>query len=225
MSIASDPGSVPVDNGADDRSKPAKVADQATTAATDVASTATSGAKDVAGEAATQAKVVAGEAKRQVGNVVDQTRRELSQQAEQRTSQAAGGLRTLSDQVAALADGRPGDAGPLAGYLDDARTRVTTIADRLEEGGAQGLLDDVTDFARRRPVVFLAAAGAAGFLVGRLARAGRAVQQDSAATTPDPATFYSATASPSAPDVVADPFTELPPPTPVVDGPLVTTVP
>ncbi|MET0323600.1 MAG: hypothetical protein ABW219_00155 [Ilumatobacteraceae bacterium] len=225
MSITSDPGPTPIDNGADGRSKPAQVANQATSAAADVASTATSGAKDVAGEAATQAKVVAGEAKRQVGNVVDQTRRELTQQAEQRTSQAAGGLRTLSDQVAALADGRPGDAGPLAGYLDDARSRVSTIADRLDEGGAQGLLDDVTDFARRRPVVFLAAAGAAGFLVGRLARAGRAVQQDNADTTPSSETFYSATTSPSTPDALADPFAELPPPTPVVDGPLVTTVP
>ena len=162
MSIDGDPGSVPIDSGPDDRSKPAQVADRATSAAGDVASTATTGAKDVAGEAATQAKVVAGEAKRQVGNVVDQTRHELAQQAEQRTRQAAGGLRTLADQVAALAEGRPGDAGPLAGYLDDARVRVSTIADRLERA-AQGLLDDVTDFARRRPVVFLAAAGAAGF--------------------------------------------------------------
>ncbi|MET0911352.1 MAG: hypothetical protein ABWZ99_17945 [Ilumatobacteraceae bacterium] len=216
---------MPIDNGADDRSKPAQVADQATTAAADVASTATSSAKDVAGEAATQAKVVAGEAKRQIGNVVDQTRSELSQQAEQRTSQAVGGLRTLSDQVAALADGRPGDAGPLAGFLDEAKAKVSTFADRLDEGGPQGLLDDVTSFARRRPVVFLAAAGAAGFLVGRLARAGRAVHQDDTGTTPDPATFYSATSSPSTPDVLADPFAELPPPTPVVDGPLVTTVP
>ena len=224
MSIASDPGSIPIDTETDERSKTAQVADRATTAAGDVTSTATSGAKDVAGEAATQAKVVEGEAKRQVGNVVDQTRHELTQQADQRTRQAAGGLRTLSDQVAALADGRPGDAGPLAGYLDDARARVSTIADRLDEGGPQGLLDDVTDFARRRPVVFLAAAGVAGFVVGRLARAGRAVQQDQA-DTPDSATFYSATTSPSTPDVLADPYAELPPPTPVVDGPYVTTVP
>ena len=93
-------------------------------------------------------------------------------------------MRTLSDQVSALAEGRPDDAGPLAGYLDDAQVRVSSIADRLEQGGPQGLLDDVTAFARRRPIVFLAAAGAAGFLAGRLARAGHAVQQDDGATSP-----------------------------------------
>jgi ElaB/YqjD/DUF883 family membrane-anchored ribosome-binding protein len=218
MSIASDPGSIPVGSEPDDRSKAARVADRVTSAATDVASTATSGVQDVAAEAATQAKVVAGEAKRQFGNVVDQTRHELSQQADERTRQVAGGLRTLSDQVSALADGRPDDAGPLAGYLDDARARVTTIADRLEQGGPQGLLDDVTDFARRRPIVFLAAAGAAGFVVGRLARAGRAVRQD-ASSAPTPATTPNSASS--MPGAQADPF-ELSP-TPPVNGPTVTT--
>jgi hypothetical protein len=61
--------------------------------------------------------------------------------------------------------------------------------------------------------MFLAAAGAAGFVVGRLARAGRAVQQD-AAHSP-------ASSRPGS----ADPFAELPAPTLAVDGPLVTTVP
>jgi ElaB/YqjD/DUF883 family membrane-anchored ribosome-binding protein len=222
MTIDTDPGSIPVDTGPADRSKPAKVADTATTAASDVATTATSGAKDAASEAATQAKVVAGEAKRQVGHVVDQTRHELSQQADQRTRQAAGGLRTLSDQVSALADGRPGDAGPLAGYLDDARSRVSSLADRLEAGGPQGVLDDVTSFARRRPIVFLAAAGAAGFVVGRLARAGRAVQQDSSGTSGGPTAISPATTPPV---LFADDLGELPPPTPAVDGPYTTTVP
>jgi hypothetical protein len=178
MSVASDRDARQTNAETTDQSKTAKLADSATSAASDVASSATSGAKDVAGEAATQAKAVVGETKRQVSNVVDQTRHELTKQADERTRQAAGGLRTLSDQVSALTEGRPGDAGPLAGYLEDARARVTTFADRLDQGGPQGLLDDVTSFARRRPIAFLAATGAAGFLAGRLARAGRAVQHD-----------------------------------------------
>ena len=115
----------------DGQSRSAEVADTAATAASDVASTAAAGAKDAAGEVATQAKVVAGEAKRQIGTVVDQTRRELSQQADERTRQAAGGLRTLADQASALAEGRPEDAGPLAGYLGDAQGRVSAFAERL----------------------------------------------------------------------------------------------
>jgi ElaB/YqjD/DUF883 family membrane-anchored ribosome-binding protein len=219
MSIDRDPGSIPIDSETDVRSTPATGTDRATAVASDVASIATTGAKDVAGETATQAKVVVGETKRQVGNVVDQTRHELTQQADQRARQAADGLRTLSDQVSALAAGRPGDAGPLVGYLEDAKAKVSTIADRLDDGGPQGLLDDVTDFARRRPIVFLAAAGAAGFVVGRLARAGHAVQQDS---TTSPVNTSVTTSAPAAP-ALADPWAELPPPTPVVDGPLVTT--
>jgi len=187
-------------------------ADGSTTAASDVASNAATAAKDAAGEVATQAKVVAGEAKRQIGTVVDQTRRELSQQADERTRQAAGGLRTLADQAGALAEGRPGDAGPLAGYLGDVQGRVSAFADRLETNGPQGLLDDVTKFARRRPIVFLSVAVGAGFMIGRLARAGHAVQQDGTAAA-------SSTAAP------ASPAMELPAPTPLVDAPHVTTVP
>lgn len=180
--------------------------------AADTATTASDSAKDAAGEVAAQAKVVAGEARRQIGTVVDETRQALSQQADDRTIQAAGGLRTLADQVSALADGRPHDAGPLAGYLGDAQSRVSAFAERLETGGPQGLLDDVTDFARRRPIVFLAAAMGAGFVVGRLARAGRAAQQDDAAAPTSRVT----------PGAV--PTDELPPPAPMLDAPVGTAV-
>ena len=77
-------------------------------------------------------------------------------------------------------------------------------------GSASLLLDDVTNFARRRPIVFLAAAVGAGFMVGRLARAGRAIQQDG-------------TAAASAPTGLStSPAMELPAPVPVLDAPLVT---
>lgn len=192
--------------GSDGASKPAVVAHATTAAASDVAATAASGAKDVAGEAASQAKVVAGEARRQIETVVGQTRQELSKQADDRAQQAAGGLRTLADQARALADGRPADAGPLTGVLDEARMRATALADRLESGGPQGVVDDVTAFARRRPIVFLAAAVGAGFVAGRLARAGRAAVSDDA----------------EADDRAPTPSAELSPPlpAPILDAPL-----
>lgn len=215
MTNVGEAGTIPTGPTPDGQSKPAQVADSATSAASDVASTAAAGAKDAASEAATQAKVVAGEAKRQVGAVVDKTRQELSVQAEDRTRQAAGGLRTLADQVSALADGRPYEAGPLSGYLGDAQSKVTALADRLETGGPQGLIDDVTGFARRRPVVFLAAAIGAGFMAGRLAKAGRAAQQDSADQSYDYATGYTPPAMAYVP-----PSSELPPPAVIADPPL-----
>jgi hypothetical protein len=44
------------------------------------------------------------------------------------------------------------------------------VADYLADRGPEGLLSEVTDFARRRPAAFLATAAAAGFLVGRLGK-------------------------------------------------------
>ena len=145
----------PTENG----STSANVADATASGASDTASTAREGIKDVAGEAATQAKVVAGEAKRR--SATSSTRPVRSCRSRPTTAPARPpvGCARCRIRSTALADGRPGDAGPLAGYLDEAHARVSSIADRLDEGGPQGLLDDVTAFARRRPIVFLAAAG------------------------------------------------------------------
>lgn len=173
---------LPSPSGGDSDSKVAVVAQTARQEAGDVAGGAVDAGKDVAGQAATAAGAVASEAKGQVYELVHKTRHELMDQAETRGHQAAGGLRTLSEQLSALGDGRTNDAGPLPHYLEQVRTRASDLADRLEQGGPQGVLDDVTAFARRRPGLFLVGAVGAGFLVGRLIRSGAA----SGITEPSP---------------------------------------
>jgi hypothetical protein len=168
-----------------DQSTAGRVAETAKSEASNVASTAADGARDVAGEAGAQAKAVVGEAKQQLDRLVSQGRVELRQQAEQRNSQAVGQLRTLSEQLGALVHGRPEAAGPLADYASDLQYRVRRLAARMEQGGPQGVVDDITRFARRRPGAFLAGAAGVGFVVGRFARAGAASQQDD--TTPSSA--------------------------------------
>jgi len=184
MSEFGETSAVPTTASTDDGSTPTRVADAASSAAADTAATARDGVKDVAGETVTQAKAVAGEAHRQVSSLVEQAKTELSTQADDRTRQAAGGLRTLASQVDALANGRPDDSGPFAGLLNDAHGRMSSFAERLESAGPRGVAEDVSDFARRRPIVFLAAAVGTGFLVGRLARAGRAAVHDDAQSPP-----------------------------------------
>jgi hypothetical protein len=193
MSETTEIGVTPTPAPPDHASTAANVADAASSGAAEAAGAARDGAKEVANEAVTQAKVVAGEARQQVSSLVDQTRGELSKQADERTKQAAGGLRVLADQVDALANGRPAESGPLAGLLGEAHGRVSGLAERLESGGPRQLVDDVSTFARRRPIVFLAAAVGAGFVVGRLARAGRAAAQDGdeAGASPQSAAFPS----------------------------------
>jgi uncharacterized phage infection (PIP) family protein YhgE len=136
-----------------------------------VATTAAEGAKQVAGEATAQTKAVISQAKQQVDGLVTQTREEVRQQAEERSAQAADGLRRLSEQVAALAEGQPDNAGSLPRYLEEVQEHVLGLASRLEHGGPQGIVDDVSRFARRRPGLFLAGAVGAGFVVGRVVRA------------------------------------------------------
>ena len=177
-----------------DRSTSAQLSDAASNGVSETASAARDGVKDVADEAVNQAKVVAAEARQQVSSLVDQTKGELFKQADDRTKQAADGLRVLAGQVDALANGRPDESGPLAGLLTDAQDRVSAFAERLESGGPRGLAEDVSDFARRRPIVFLAAAASTGFLIGRLARAGRAAVQHDGAETPSVTTAPSLTA-------------------------------
>lgn len=135
-------------------------------------------ASKVTGDAADQAKAVAGEARQQVRNVVSQAGDELRHQAQAQNSRAASGLQTLSGQLSALAEGRTEESGPLAGYLDEAQTKVREIAQRLESGGPEGVVDDVTRFARRRPGLFLLGAIGVGFAVGRLVRSGASDAND-----------------------------------------------
>ena len=160
-------------------SAPRRVADAASSAAGDAASTAGDEAKRVVSEAKDQARSVVGEAKDQVSGLVQKTRDELRAQSTDRSRQAAGGLRTLSDQLQALTEGRPGDAGPLAGYVTAGRQQVASFASRLEDRGIEGVVDDVARFARRRPGVFLLAAAGTGFVIGRFVRSGVSVARDS----------------------------------------------
>ena len=133
-------------------------------------------AGDVAGEVGAQAKVVARDAKEQARRLVDQGRQHLDDEARARSRQAAGGLRTIADQLGALSDGADERAGALGDYARQGRAQLSRLADRLDDGPA-AVLDDVRRFARRQPVVFLAAAGAVGFVVGRLVRGARDASQ------------------------------------------------
>ena len=138
-------------------------------------------AKVVAGQAAAQARVTVDEARIQARRLAGQARHELLGQADSKAGQAAAGLQSVAGQLQAMVDGRTDEAGAMAGYAQQAADRVGAIAERLQSGGAQGLVDDVGSFARRRPGLFLLGAVGAGFFAGRLVRSGKAAmdEQDS----------------------------------------------
>jgi uncharacterized phage infection (PIP) family protein YhgE len=147
-------------------------------AASTTMSTATDATKNVVGEATGQTKAVAGEAKAQAQQLISDARSEFQTQADDRARQAVDQLRGMSTSITALLNGRPEEAAQMTGYLQQAQNKIEGIASRIEAGGPQGVIDDLSSFARRRPGAFLFAAGVAGFAIGRVARAGAAAARD-----------------------------------------------
>ena len=138
----------------------------------EVAETAKQAGKDVMSEVSEQTSAVAHTAKDQIQQLATTTRQELKAQSEQRGEQIAMRLQTWSGQLKALAEGRVEDAGELRALVGDVQQRLESYASSLRERGPDGVLQDVRRFARRRPAMFLLAAGVTGFAIGRLVKAG-----------------------------------------------------
>lgn len=149
---------------------------------------------NVTSEAPAQASRVIDDAKNQLSGATQRSLADLRTQADDRTAQAAQGLRSLSSQVDALVNGRPDEAGNLTGIVESVGQHATDLAGRLDADGVQGVVDDVSRFGRQHPWAFLGLSVGAGFLVGRLVRTTAAVAGDGQLTT-------SSTAVPAAAEV------------------------
>ena len=125
-------------------------------------------AKEVASTAAEHAGAVAQEAKGKASNVVHDVRRDLQSQGDTQARRVASALHDVGGQLDSMAkNGQPGTVTSATRQLAD---KSHQLAGRLEDGGLQGVGDDLAAFARRQPVLFLAAAGVAGFVVTRMLR-------------------------------------------------------
>ena len=153
-----------------------QTASAAAEAASQTASTATEGAKQVASEAAQQVTEVTRQATEQARELVGQAQSQLREQATTQTERAAGGLADVGKQIRALSDGQPDQAGFAADAAKQLAEKVEEIAERIEQRGFDGVVEDLTSFARRRPGTFLVSAAAAGFVVGRLGRGAQAAK-------------------------------------------------
>jgi hypothetical protein len=123
--------------------------------------------QEVREDAAEQARQVAGTAKEQTRTVMSNVGETVRHQVNDQKSKAAASLRSLSEEMASMTSERD-DA--FAGLMSEASTRVGTFSTWIEQREPQDIVRSVEDFARRRPVVFLAGAALAGALTGRLTR-------------------------------------------------------
>lgn len=140
------------------------------------ASTTADEGKHVAGVAANEVSNVADEARSQVQNLMEQAGQEVDAQSRHQKDRLAGTMRTFSDDLQSMtSQGNSGLAGQLAREVAD---RARSLSTHLEQREPRELLDDVRDFARRKPGTFLLGALAAGVLAGRLARGAKDAQSD-----------------------------------------------
>lgn len=208
--VFTDSGAYAQDPDATTPSSGTSTTEAAKSAAADTAGTAVEQGKAVAGHATDQAKDVAAGAKEQLGAVTtqakDQAQRvmstatsEIGTQAEQRLGTATSAARDTAGQLRALLDGRTDEAGRMKDLAEQAHQRLDYYADRADELGVQGVVEEISDFARRRPVAFLAGAATAGFLAGRLARAGKEVQSSGGSSGSSSELYGSSTPALSSP--------------------------
>jgi uncharacterized protein YjbJ (UPF0337 family) len=157
----------------DGRSKAAVAADTAKDTAKDEA-------RNVAGTAKEQTGAVVGEARGQVRRLATQAKGQATDRVRGQHNQMVDRLRGLADEFQEM--GGDGDS-PGKALVGELGQRGRRVADYLADRGPEGLVTEVTDFARRRPFAFLSGAVAAGFLVGRLGKNIWKTQQDDAGSS------------------------------------------
>ncbi|MEU8296876.1 hypothetical protein AB0C04_06290 [Micromonospora sp. NPDC048909] len=154
-------------NGGGVREQARQVGSEAAHAGGAVAETAKEQGKEVGREAAQQARNLYGEARTQ-----------LAAQTGEQQRRAAGGLRSLADEMRTMAE-QGGQAGPVSELARQAADRVHGVAGWLEAREPGDLVTEVRDYARRNPGTFLVGAAVLGVLAGRLTRNISAAGNDS----------------------------------------------
>jgi len=222
----------PAYGDADGTSRKDAVKDAVKSDAGDVARTAKDSAHNVAETAKAEAANVASEVKANAKDLLSQARSDLTQQAGTQQQKVASGLRSISDELHAMAQAsnQPGVASDLVRQAADRSSSVASWLDGRDPGS---LLNEVKSFARQRPGTFLLLAAGAGVLAGRLTRSLSAGAPDSGATPARAAGDYG-TAAPYGGQYGSDSYAggpggytpsggAVPPPPVQVPGPATTT--
>ncbi|WP_298459515.1 hypothetical protein [uncultured Cellulomonas sp.] len=163
------------------KEKAGQVKDQVQGEAQGVKQTAAEAGGRVAGTAKQEAAHVADEARKQAKDVLQQARSQLTSQAGSQKSNVANAIRSVSSELSAMAESSE-NKGVAANVANQAAGAVDSVASWFEDKEPAELLSEVTDFARRKPGLFLAIAAGTGLVVGRLARSLRDDASDDAGT-------------------------------------------
>ena len=153
--------------------------------AKEVAGTAADQSKHVADVAKGEAQYVAGEAKYQVKNVMGDARMQVDEQSRTQRDRLVETMRTFSDDLEQMASqgGREGMATDVARQVAG---KARDWSSQLEGREPSELLDEVRNYARRKPGAFLLGALVAGVVAGRVTRGAKEAQSDTSSTYDQP---------------------------------------
>jgi hypothetical protein len=147
--------------------------------------------QDVAQTAKEQTRQVTQEAREQGRRVVTDARDRLTGEIDSQTGRAAQSLRQLADELDRMAESAT-DGGAVRTAVRQLSDTGRRAAGYLDDHGVNGVVEEVGQFARRRPGTFLIAAAATGFLAGRLGkavvRAGSSAEEEQERSSPDVST-------------------------------------
>ncbi len=116
-----------------------------------------------------QAANTVAEATTEGRNLLEELREQVQEQSRSQARQLAGNVRRLADELHDMSEnGKPGSTA--AAVVRQVADGGRQAAAHLENRGPEGIVEDLRDFARRRPALFLAGAAAAGFAAARLGR-------------------------------------------------------
>jgi hypothetical protein len=146
------------------------------------AQTQTSGAmpdqaRHVADVAQSEAQNVAAEAKTQAANLLAETKVQLEEQSRTQRDRLVDTLRTVGDDLDQMAG--QANRGVATDLARQVAQQAHAFSKRLQGREPAEILEDVRDFARRKPGTFLLASLAAGIVAGRLARGAKAANESS----------------------------------------------
>jgi hypothetical protein len=139
--------------------------------------TATEEGKHVTAVAGEEAQHVAAEAKQQAQVLLEDARGQVEEQSRMQRDRLVQTLTTLGDDLDRMSS--QADSGMASQLVQQAAQRVRGISSRLEGREPAELLDEVRDFARRKPGTFLFGALAAGVVAGRLTRGAQKARSSS----------------------------------------------
>jgi hypothetical protein len=149
----------------------AQTADEVKEQAAEVAETAKEAGQQVAETAKDQAGRVVSDTVAQARDLLGQATTELSAQAGKQQERLGSGLRTFGQDLSKLAQGQQVDSGPASELVQNLSQRAHRVADWLEARSPEEVLDEVRQFAARRPGLFIALAAGTGIVAARLTKA------------------------------------------------------